>query len=196
MGSAPRGRATGGRAPIAVITAFAVVPLLFHAVIVYTRHVRLSPSSPAGLFKLGFVGAAALSHWAIYGSLLVTFGSSLRRGRVPLITAMARRMHGELSEEMVRYTGQVTRAWCGFFVFQLSTSILLFCFAPLLWWSTFVNLLDIPMVAAMFGAEHLCRRHCLRNPPRLSFSAILNLVSDPAGHAVQRPLPVSIARER
>ena len=107
------------------------------------------------------------------------FALTLRRGHEPLITAMARRMHGDLSSEMLRYTRRVTFAWCCFFALQLTLSITLFCFAPLVVWSTFVNILDIPMVVTMFAAEYFCRLLCLRDPPRHSFSAILQMVTDP-----------------
>jgi hypothetical protein len=183
------------RAPLLAILAFALVPILFHIVIFETRHARfsLSPSLP-GLTKIGFVAAAAVSHWGIYTSLLLTFGLTLRRGREPLITTMARRMHGNLSDEMVWYTARVTQAWCCFFAFQLTASITLFCFAPLVVWSGFVNILDLPMVVLMFSAEYFCRLRLLRNPPRHSFSAILSMVTDPAGNAHAKQLvPARIA---
>lgn len=174
---------SAARAPLSGLAAFAIVPVLFHVVIVETRHARLglAPSVP-GLFKTGFVAASAVSHWGIYASLLATFALTLRPGREPLITALARRMHGDIPDEMVRYTGRVTLAWCCFFGFQLIVSVTLFCFAPLVAWSTFVNLLDIPMVAAMFGAEYFCRLRCLRDPPRYSLAAMLNMIADPAGN--------------
>ncbi|MDE2513521.1 MAG: hypothetical protein KGL22_05395, partial [Alphaproteobacteria bacterium] len=81
-------------------------------------------------------------------------------------------------DELVVYTRRVTWAWCGFFAVQLTTSVTLFLFAPLVVWSFFVNVLDIPLVAAMFGAEYLCRIHCLRDPPRHSLAAILAMITD------------------
>jgi len=170
-------------APLSAVLAFAIVPIIFHLVIVATRNVRLSLTpSLAALFKFGFVTASAISHWGIYSSLLLMFALTLLPGREPLITTMAWRMHGELSDEMVRYTGWVTRAWCCFFALQLTVSVGLFCFAPLVWWSSFVNLLDIPMVVAMFSAEYCCRLRCLRDPPRHSLAAIFNMVMNPAGN--------------
>jgi uncharacterized membrane protein len=183
------------RAPLSAVLAFAIVPVLFHLVIVATRHARLGPTlSVPGLFKIGFVTVSALSHWGIYTSLLLTFGLTLRAGREPLITTMARRMHGELSGEMVWYTGRVTQAWCCFFAFQLTVSVTLFCSGRLVWWSTFVNILDIPMVVTMFSAEYFCRLRLLRNPPRHSFAAILNMVTNPNGNAeTKQMVPVNMA---
>ncbi len=174
----------GAKAPLLAIAGFAIVPLLFHMVIVATRHTQLGMALGwAGLFKLGFVTVSALSHWGIYISLLVMFGLTLRPGREPLITAMARRMQGELSHEMLRYTRRVTFAWCCFFALQLTLSVTLFCFAPLVVWSIFVNILDIPMVVAMFSGEYFCRLHILSNPPRHSLSTILQMVTDPGDHS-------------
>ncbi len=183
------------RAPLSALLVFAIVPILFEAVIVATRHVRLSLATGLpGMFKIGFVTASALSHWGIYSSLLVMFGLTLRRDREPLITTMARRMHGELTPEMLRYTGQVTRVWTCFFAFQLTVSVSLFCFAPLIVWSTFVNILDLPMVAALFAAEYFCRLRLLRDPPRHSIGAILNMVANPAGDGAKpRLLPMRTA---
>ncbi len=171
--------ATGARPPLPAILVLCIVPVLLHLAIVETSHVRLAWSAGFGaVFKLGFVAASAAGHWGIYGSLLLTFGLTLRPGHEPLITAMARKLHGQIPEELARYTRRVTIAWCGFFVTQLAISITLFCFAPLVVWSFFVNVLDIPLVAAMFAAEYAVRLRSLRDPPRHSLAVILNMVAE------------------
>ena len=185
--------AADARTPLPAVLALVIVPLLFHLVIVETSHVRLTLApSFAGLFKLGFVTASALTHWGLYSSLLLTFALTLRPGHEPLITAMARKMHGDIASELVIYTRRVTLAWCCFFAAQLTISIALFCAAPLVVWSSFVNIFDIPLVAAMFSAEYMCRLYCLRDPPRHSFAAILNMVADTAGSpAGKRSIPAN-----
>jgi uncharacterized membrane protein len=168
--------ATRSRLPL---IALALVPVMFQAAIVATRHVRLALVPRFGaLFKLGFVAASALTHWSIYGGLLLAFALTLRPGREPLITAMTRRLHGAIPDELATYTRRVTIAWCCFFAAQLATSITLFVFAPLVVWSFFVNILDIPLVLGMFAAEYVVRLHCLRDPPRHSLSAILTMITD------------------
>jgi uncharacterized membrane protein len=102
----------------------------------------------------------------------------LRPGREALITGMARRMHTPFTDELAVYTRRVTIAWAGFFAAQLVTSIALFCFAPLVVWSLFVNILDFPLVAAMFAAEYAVRLRCLRDPPRHSLAAIAAMIAD------------------
>jgi hypothetical protein len=163
--------------PVAAVAIIVAVSVLFHVVIVETGKVPVN-FSIGGLFRLGFIGFPALAHWSLYTSLLATFALTLRRGHVPLITAMAARMHGTLSDEMTRYTRWVTVAWAMFFSAQLLTSVALFCFAPLTVWSVFVNLLDIPLVATMFAAEYACRLRVLRHPPRHSLAMIFEMVTD------------------
>jgi len=157
----------------------ALIPLIFHITIVVTCRTPLAFTPHLfSLVKLGFVTASALTHWGIYAALFLTFALTLRPGHEPLITAMARRMHGPLTDELARYTRRVTIAWSAFFAAQLATSIGLFCFAPLVVWSFFVNILDFPLVAAMFAAEYAVRLACLRDPPRHSFAAIAAMIAD------------------
>jgi uncharacterized membrane protein len=183
------------RTPLSAVLALGIIPILFHLVIVETSHVRLAlvPSIGA-LFKLSFVTASAVTHWGIYSSLLLTFGLTLRPGREPLITTMARKLHSDVQDELIRYTRYVTIAWCCFFATQLATSIMLFCFAPLVVWSYFVNIFDIPLVMAMFAAEYMCRLLLLQDPPRHSLSMILNMVADAGSHAGKRPIFSNVAR--
>jgi uncharacterized membrane protein len=189
-----QGAATA-RPELPAFLAFAFVPVFFHLVIVETGHVHLSLAlSFAGLFKLGFVTISALTHWGIYSSLLLTFALTLRPGHEPLITAMARKMHGDIADELVVYTRRVTIAWCCFFAMQLIISVTLFCAAPLVVWSSFVNVFDVPLVVSMFSAEYMVRLRCLRNPPRHSLAMILKMVTDSAQRpARQRIVPVNTA---
>jgi hypothetical protein len=167
------------RKGLPAIIALIVVPALFHIVIVETSHVSLASGPSLGaLCKFGFVTISALTHWAIYTGLLLTFALTLRPGREALISGMARRLHGPLAPELATYTRLVTIAWCCFFAAQLMTSVTLFFFAPLPAWSFFVNILDIPLVVAMFTAEYLVRLRCLQNPPRHSLAAIFDMISD------------------
>jgi len=173
-------RAAGAaRSPILALLAIAVVPVLSHLIIVATGHVHLGLEAGfGGLCKLGFVTVSALTHWGIYISLLAAFAMTLRPGHEALITGMARRMHGEISEEVATYTRKVTIAWSIFFAAQLTVSVGLFCFAPLTIWSFFVNILDVPLVVAMFSAEYAIRLRVLRDPPRHSLATIFEMVAN------------------
>lgn len=105
----------------------------------------------------GLVAAYGLPHAGSYLLLLWYFGRTLRRGQEPLITRLARRVHGTLPPYMETYTRRLTAAWCLFFSAQLVCSPALFVLASVDTWSLFINLLNLPLVALMFIGEYLYR---------------------------------------
>jgi len=117
--------------------------------------------------------ALAVPHAAIYSFLLWLFGRTLLRDREPLITAVARRVHGKLKPEIEAYTRRVTQAWCLFFAAQLAVSALLLAFVPLPVWSLFVNLLNAPLLVLMFAGEYLYRGMRYPEHPRVSIAVAL-----------------------
>lgn len=106
-------------------------------------------SSPALLY--------VIPHVAAYLFLLGLFGRTLLPGREPLITSVARRVHGELPADIEAYTRRVTWAWSLFFGAMALSSLLLYALAPLETWSFFANLMNLPLVALMFLCEYLYR---------------------------------------
>ncbi len=190
-------RATpAARPPHLALTAIVIVPVASHCIIWATRHIHLGLGlSFGGLFKLGFVTVSALTHWGIYASLFAGFALTLRPGHDPLITAMARRMHGPLTAEMLGYTRKVTIAWSLFFAIQLAISVGLFCAAPLVWWSFFVNILDIPLVALMFAAEYAIRLRVLDDPPRHSLKAVIGMITECFPAQEKPPAPEALSPE-
>jgi len=167
------------RSRLVVVMALGVTAVLVHLAIVEVSRGRAAMVfGVQAPLAFSFVLGVALMHWSIYASLLLTFSLTLRPGREALITMFARKFHGAITSELIVYTRRVTIAWCCFFAGQLATSIALFLFAPLQMWSFFVNILDIPLVVAMYLAEYMVRIRCLRNPPRHSLSVILDMVSD------------------
>lgn len=184
--------------PLPVVLALCLIPIAAHIFIVVTAHCRLGFTFGfESLFKLGFVTASAITHWGIYISLLLTFGLTLRPGHEALITTMARKMHGDAQGDipapLATYTRRVTIAWCCFFAVQLSISVSLFCFAPLVVWSFFVNILDIPLVVTMFAAEYFVRLRCLDDPPRHSLPVIIKMIGEAAGNR-KSAMPVNAAQ--
>lgn len=154
-------------------------PLLLHLALVSNLWTRLMPAPGAGrVLDWGVIAASGVPYAVIYLGLLAGFGATLRPGRDALITALARRMYGAIPAEMVVYTRRVTWAWCGFFAAQLLTSLALFLFAPLAVWSFFVNVLNLPLIALMFVAEHLCRPFLLRDAPRHSLAEMFRMMVD------------------
>jgi uncharacterized membrane protein len=178
----------GARPLVSVLLLAVSLALIVHLAIFATSHYRLGSHPGLGVIcKIGLVTFSALAYWSIYISLLATFGLTLLRGREALITAITRRMQGSMREDVARYTRKVTIAWTLFFAAQLLLSIGLLLFAPLVIWSFFVNVLDLPMVALMFAAEYAVRLQVLHDPPRLSFPIIFNLVADSIRERRQRP---------
>jgi uncharacterized membrane protein len=117
----------------------------------------------------GPAAAYGIPHAVIYFSLLWIFGRTLRRGQEPLVTRLARRVHGGLQPQMAAYTRGVTCAWCVFFAAQIIVSALLFKFAPLNLWSLFINALNFPLLALMFIGEFIYRGIRHREFPHASF---------------------------
>ena len=126
----------------------------------------------------GLLAASAISHAAIYVGLLTLFGRTLLAGREPLITWIARRIRGSLTDEMLVYTRRVTIAWCLFFAGQLAMSALLFAFAPPAVWSFFINVLDLPLVAAMFLTEYAYRLRKFWNYSHGSIADVVRVFSE------------------
>jgi len=124
---------------------------------------------------LSLVAMPGIPHALAYSALLVTFGASLLPGREALLTRLATAIHGPLPEELIAHTRRVTWAWCFFFAGQLLVSLMLFIFAPLEMWSFFVNVLNLPLVVAMFGVEYGYRLFRFRDYPHDIFSDIMGI---------------------
>ena len=127
----------------------------------------------SGSPRWGVAAATGLPHAAANGLLLWWFARTLRDGSEPLITRVARRVHGTLSTPIVSYTRKVTIAWCAFFAGQIAVSAVLFLLAPLETWSLFVNVLNLPLVVLMFAGEYLVRVTSHPEHPRASIAATL-----------------------
>jgi uncharacterized membrane protein len=103
-----------------------------------------------------------LEHVSFNLGMALVFGRTLAAGQVPLVTQFATVVRkprtGKLEPAISRYTRQVTLAWTVFFVAIAAVSTLMFAFEPIVEWSTFANYLALPLVGAMFVAEHAVRR--------------------------------------
>lgn len=105
-------------------------------------------------------------HTGAYLLLLAWFAGSLRQDREPVVTSLARRIRASMPDTVVRYTRQVTIAWCVFFAAQIATSAALLLLAPRPVWLTFVTVLNLPLLAAMTVAEFAVRCSLFRHEPR------------------------------
>jgi uncharacterized membrane protein len=169
----------GARAPFPwrVLITLALCPLLVQFALISDLWLRIASGlGLARLLRISVVAASAVPHTLIYLALLVIFGITLRPGRDAIITALARRMYGVIPQDMVVYTRRVTWVWCGYFVGQLATSLFLFFAAPLVVWSFFVNVLNLPLFAALFITEQSLRPFFLHDAPRHSAADVLRMI--------------------
>jgi uncharacterized membrane protein len=123
----------------------------------------------------GLMLSSGSPHALIYSALLIGFALSLVPGREPIVTYFARTIHGRIAPEIENYTRRVTWVWCGFFGLELLGSALLLMLAPIAWWSVFVNILNVPLLVAMFLGERLTRPFWVANPPHEYLSDFLRM---------------------
>jgi uncharacterized membrane protein len=117
-------------------------------------------------FSLGYL----IQQCGFYALMALSFGRSLFKGRVPLCTQLADKVHGPLSALELRYTRKVTLAWAIFFSTNVGVTFLLFELAPLWIWSVFVNFLSLPLIVLMFAIEYAVRRRTL---PQVKSSSLI-----------------------
>lgn len=137
----------------------------------------------AGHGNAAFYG---VPHAAAYLFLLWLFGRTLRAGREPIITRLARHGRGSLPPAMEAYTRKLTIAWCVFFAAQLALSALLLHLGRLESWSLFVNVLNFPLCALMFVGDYLYRVARYRDWPQ---SSIANVIQAYARDRASTPAP-------
>ncbi|MCM2342819.1 hypothetical protein [Rhodoferax sp.] len=102
-----------------------------------------------------------LQHAGTYALLCLAFGKTLRRGGTPMISRFASIVHGSLTPALARYTRAATWSWTLYFGATAGLSLLLFWLAPVAIWSTFANLLGMPLLGLMFAGEYAARCYVL-----------------------------------
>ena len=118
----------------------------------------------AGLVWQGWRGGGVapttlymLQHAGIHATLATIFALTLRPGREPLVTALARRVHGGLTPAMVAYSRKVTILWTAYFVVMASLSVALHTLLPFDTWAVFANLVTPVAMVVLFVGEYLFR---------------------------------------
>lgn len=96
-------------------------------------------------------------HAGVHLALAAWFGATLRSGAEPLVTALARRVHRQLTPAMERYTRKVTVAWTLYFLAMATVSIALFLSGHFTAWSLLANVLTPVCIAAVFVGEYVLR---------------------------------------
>ena len=98
---------------------------------------------------------------AVNAVMLAIFLSSLWRG-MPVIERLARLREPELPAAGVRYTRNVTWAWCGFFILNGAIASWTALYASLATWTLYNGAISYGLIAVMFTGEWLVR-HQLRS---------------------------------
>jgi uncharacterized membrane protein len=97
---------------------------------------------------------------AVNASFLALFGVSLWRPP-SIIERIARRRDPALSPAGVRYTRQVTTAWCVFFVLNGGVALYTAIGATREVWAVYNGVIAYLLIGGMFGGEWLLRRRFL-----------------------------------
>ncbi len=142
-------QAAYARLKLAGAAALALVPLA-------AAHFLLGDKGLKGWLLL-FAAPTGLVHTITYATLLWVFARSLRSGGEPIVARVARRMRGDLPQQIESYTRRVTLAWAIFFAAQLAASAFLLAARPLPVWLAFINLWNLPLLLVMGGAEYSYR---------------------------------------
>ncbi len=109
---------------------------------------------------------------AFLSSLAALFAWTLRPGHDALISMLARKVRGDtLPPSVLHYTRRATAAWALFFLACACVSLALHAWAPLWWWSLFVNILIWPSIAAMFAMEYAVRLRMLPDVEHVPLAA-------------------------
>jgi uncharacterized membrane protein len=121
-------------------------------------------------------------HVAIHVLLAFVFGLTLQAGREPLVTALARRVHGTLTPPMEAYSRKVTLVWTVYFVAMAALSLSLYGLAPFEVWATFANLVTPLVILLMFVGEYLLRYRLHPEFERATLAQAVRAYADRGSH--------------
>jgi uncharacterized membrane protein len=121
--------------------------------------------------------ALALPPIVLPAAMALWWAPTLRAGRTPFVTQIARTLRGELSPEHAAYTRGVTVMWVGVFVL-----LALAAAATALWgspslWSHVTNLFSPLLIGLVFAVEYAYRRWHLRHETHPGFVTFLRQVA-------------------
>ena len=121
-------------------------------------------------------------HVAIHVLLAFVFGLTLQAGREPLVSALARRVHGGLTRAMEIYSRKVTLAWTIYFAAMAALSLALYTFVPFDAWATFANLVTPLAMVLMFVGEYLLRYRLHPEFERATLGQAMRAYADRGSH--------------
>ena len=149
------------------------------------------------LLSLAFSAIGFMFYYPVAVNLimLAVFASSLR-GEQSIVERLARLQDPELSPRGVRYTRNVTKAWCVFFVLNGAIATVTAIIGDLKLWTWWNGLLSYGAMGLMFGGEYLLRCR-LKAQERAQLSATSSPLPDANAQTVARStLPGTSAHSR
>jgi uncharacterized membrane protein len=145
---------------------------------------------PRAGFALGLALAAAGLQWpgavaflgyvppfAAFAFMGWFFGRTLRAGREPLITRVARREHADLPAELARYTRGLTIAWVLCFASLFAVALILASLLAYENWSRWVQGLGYVLPVLLLFGEYGYRRVALRRYPHAGLPTLLRNIA-------------------
>jgi uncharacterized membrane protein len=150
-----------------VLVGAAALVLLAHAVWSWrgwTRGDVLRVAVPAVLVAGVLVAAAVVDDGRVFlfvpalvnGAMLIGFARTLVRGPSMLET-FARLRHPELPASRGPYLRAVTGVWCGFFIVNITISVLLALYSTLATWTVYNGILAYVLVGVLLAGERVYR---------------------------------------
>ena len=176
---------------ITTLKARAVGPLVRVGLVLATLALGLC------LLSLAFSAIGFMFYYPVAVNLimLAVFASSLR-GEQSIVERLARLQDPELSPRGVRYTRNVTKAWCVFFVLNGAIAAVTAIIGDLKLWTWWNGLLSYGAMGLMFGGEYLLRCR-LKAQERAQLSATSSPLPDANAQTVARStLPGTSAHSR
>ncbi|MDT3662826.1 MAG: AMP-binding protein [Anaerobiospirillum sp.] len=149
------------------------------------------------LLSLAFSAIGFMFYYPVAVNLimLAVFASSLR-GEQSIVERLARLQDPELSPRGVRYTRNVTKVWCVFFVLNGAIATVTAIIGDLKLWTWWNGLLSYGAMGLMFGGEYLLRCR-LKAQERAQLSATSSPLPDAnAQTAARSTLPGTSAHSR
>jgi len=108
--------------------------------------------------------------------MLIIFGRSLRRGRLPLVTAIGEAARGPLSPAMRHYTRRVTQTWCLVFVYMSLVALILPWMGHEALWSWLSNVINYVLVIGLIIGEFILRKWLFPDHDHPGFFEFLRIV--------------------
>ncbi|MEC5384183.1 hypothetical protein VVD49_00540 [Uliginosibacterium sp. H3] len=172
---------------LVVITGFLPLSMMLAVWGWQTRARWLVLLALASVFALLYVFTPQLIHKIVWVYFLqdlscnlfaaCIFGSTLLPGKEALCTRLARMARSFMTPRVERYTRQITWAWTIFFGFCVVLSAALFLSGHIEAWSWFANVLNLPLIGAMFVVEFFTRMLVIPKAERSGISETIRSVA-------------------